>query len=325
MNRLLAIVGPTATGKSALAIALARRFGGEVVACDSTAVYRGIDIGTDKVPADAQEGIRHHLVDLVEPTDVFSAAAYAAEAGRVVRDIAARGRLPILAGGTGFYYRALFRGLFPGPARNEALRARLSRLVALRGPERLHRWLAHVDADSARRIQPRDTMRIVRALEVYLVTGEPLTAHFARTTSPVADFDTFTIGLRLSRDELRPRVATRVANQFSAGVVAEVERLLAAGVPQDAHAFSGLVYRQIVEMLLGVRDEPATRELIVRENMRYARRQLVWFRQEPGVRWIDGAGERAETRAAAIDLVSAWLEATPSRLAAGDVEKGRPW
>src|SRR5690606_9797251 len=215
VNRLLAIVGPTATGKSALAIALARRFGGDVVACDSTAVYRGIDIGTDKVPADAQVGIRHHRVDLVEPTVVFSAAAYAAEAGRVVRDIAARGRLPILAGGTGFYYRALFRGLFPGPARNEALRARLSRLVALRGPERLHRWLAHVDADSARRIQPRDTMRIVRALEVYLVTGEPLTAHFARTTSPVADFDTFTIGLRLSRDELRPRVATRVANQFS--------------------------------------------------------------------------------------------------------------
>lgn len=316
MNRLLAIVGPTATGKSALAIALSRRFGGEVVACDSTAVYRGIDIGTDKVPVDAQQGIAHHLVDLVEPTETYSAAAYAADASRAVRAIVDRGHLPVLAGGTGFYYRALLRGLFPGPTRDDRLRARLSRIAELRGPERLHRWLARVDPASGRRIQPRDVMRIVRALEVYLVTGETLTAHFARTASPIADFDTLTIGLRLSREELLPRVATRVTNQFDTGVLAEVEALLASGVPHDAHAFSGLVYRQVVEMLQGARDEAATRDLIIRENMRYARRQLIWFRQEPNVHWIDGAGERDDTQAEAADLVAKWL-ASPPRPRAG--------
>src|SRR3954471_5207675 len=151
---LLAIVGPTATGKSALAIAMAERFGGEVVSCDSTAVYRGFDIGTDKVPPAEQRGVPHHLVDVVDPTEEYSAARYAREAAAVIRDITARGRLPIVAGGTGFYYRALTRGLFEGPSRDEALRRRLERVADRRGPERLHRWLANVDAPSAERIQP---------------------------------------------------------------------------------------------------------------------------------------------------------------------------
>ena len=154
MNRLVAIVGPTATGKSALAIALARQFGGEVLACDSTAVYRGIDIGTDKVPAAQQQGIPHHLVDLVPPDEVYSAARYADEAAAAARAVVARGHLPILAGGTGFYYRALVRGMFPGPARDAQLRARLDRVADRRGPEYLHRWLARIDPPSATRILP---------------------------------------------------------------------------------------------------------------------------------------------------------------------------
>ena len=312
MRRLVAVVGSTATGKSALAIALAREFDGEVVACDSTAVYRGIDIGTDKVAPGDQQGIPHHLVDVAGPTDVYSAARYAADAAAVVREIAARGRVPILAGGTGFYYRALVRGLFPGPARNEALRARLDRVAGRRGVESLHRWLVRVDPASAQRILPRDRKRLVRALEVYLTTGRPLTDHFAATTSPIAEYDVLPLGLRLPREALRPRVARRVDEQFARGVVQEVRALLASGVPPGAHALTGLVYRQVVEMLAGVRGERETRELIVRENMRYARRQLIWFRKEPNVRWLAGAGERAEVQREAAALVSAFLGHVPA-------------
>jgi tRNA dimethylallyltransferase len=284
---LYAIVGPTATGKSAMAIALAERLGGEVVACDSTAVYRGIDIGTDKVPLGEQRGIPHHLIDMVDATETYSAARYAADASAAIRDIHARGKAPILAGGTGFYYRALVRGLFPGPARDEALRERLDRIATRRGVESLHRWLQRVDADAAARIMPRDQKRLVRALEVYLVTGKPLTAHFAETASPLADFRIRTFGLNVARDVLRARVTARVEQQFARGVVAEVERLIAAGVPESAHAFSGLVYRQIIEMRRGVRSDADTRALIVQENMRYARRQLTWFRHEADVTWLE--------------------------------------
>ncbi len=298
MPVLLAILGPTASGKSALGIAVARRFAGEVVACDSTAVYRGFDIGTDKVPAAEQGGVPHHLVDVVDPEEAYSAARYARDAEVVIRQVTARGRLPVLVGGTGLYYRALTRGLFPGPGRDPTLRARLARVSARRGVDRLHAWLARVDPPSAQRIQPRDEKRIVRALEVYCLTGRPLTEHFARTRPPLADYAVVAVGLRLPPEVTADRVARRVDAQFDRGIVAEVRGLLARDVPETAHPFSGLVYRQVLEMLHGVRDEAATRELIVRENRRYARRQLIWFRKEPNLQWIHGAGERPEAREA---------------------------
>ncbi len=316
MSRLLAIVGPTATGKSALGIALAERFDGEILSCDSTAVYRGIDIGTDKVPVAERHGIPHHLIDLVEPTEVFSAARFAAAAATVAREVRSRGRLPILVGGTGFYYRALVRGLFEGPARDEAVRARLERVADRRGVEALHRWVARVDPESGRRIQPRDRKRLVRALEVYLLTGRPLTSHFSATASPIAGWSVLPIGLSTDRAVLRARVERRVAAQFDRGVVAEVEALVASGVPPTAHAFSGLVYRQIIEMRAGVRDEAATRALIVQENMRYARRQLMWFRAEPGVHWIEGLGESPAVIAEAVRLVEPWLRTGDDRTVA---------
>ena len=301
--RGVAIVGPTATGKSALALAIARRFNGEIVACDSTAVYRRLDIGTDKVPAEQQQGIPHHLVDVVDAAETYSAARYAQDAAEAIRSISARGRLPIIVGGTGFYYRALVRGLFPGPARNDELRARLERVAAKRSVERLHAWLARVDPASAARVQPRDLKRIVRALEVYLLTGTPLTGHFDATASPIADYRLVTIGLNVPREVLWPRVAARVEDQFARGVVKEVESLIASGVPETAHCFSGLVYRQIIEMRRGERDEAATRALIVQENMRYARRQLLWFKKEKDVHWIEGLGERPETQTRAFELL----------------------
>ena len=292
---VLAVLGPTASGKTALGLALAERYGGEVVSCDSTAVYRGFDIGTDKLPADARRGIPHHLIDIADPAEVYTAAQYARDAARAVREIHRRGNLPILIGGTGFYYRALTRGLFPGPGADEELRARLNRVAHRRGVDRLHRMLRRVDPAAAARIQPRDRTRIVRALEVYLATGRPLTEHFSETRSLIADCDVIPIALRLPAALTGERVARRVDEQFDRGVVAEVEGLLARGVPSDGRPFGGLVYRQVMEMRGGVRDEAATRALIAQENRRYARRQLIWFRKEPNLIWFDGPGERPDT------------------------------
>jgi tRNA dimethylallyltransferase len=303
---LLAVLGPTATGKSALGIALAERFDGEIVNCDSTAVYRHFDIGTDKVPVEARRGIPHHLVDHVEPTALYSAAHYARDAAACIRDITARGRLPILVGGTGFYFRALTHGLFEGPGRDEALRARLRAVAGRRGVEFLHRAVARVDPPSATRIMPRDEKRLVRALEVRILTGRPLSWHFAETRPPLPEYRVLALGVRLPSEVIAERVARRVDAQWERGVVQEVERLLDAGVPRTAHPFSGLVYRQILEMLDGVRDEAATRALIVRENRQYARRQLIWFRKEPTLKWLDGAGEWPATIASACRTIESW-------------------
>ena len=294
--RVLAVLGPTASGKSALGLALAQRFDGEILNCDSTAVYRGVDIGTDKVAPADRHGIPHHLIDIADPTEVYTAADYARDAAAVIRGVHARGRLPILVGGTGFYYRALVRGLFPGPGADQTLRDRFDRLAGRYGSERLHRLLAHVDPASGARIMPRDRKRLVRALEVYFATGTPLTAHFAGTRSLIEDCDVTAIALRLPPELTAARVARRVDEQFARGVVDEVRGLLARGVPPHARPFGGLVYRQIVELLRGVRDEAATRALITQENRRYARRQLIWFRKEPTLIWFDGPGESIEVR-----------------------------
>jgi tRNA dimethylallyltransferase len=285
------VLGPTASGKSALSLALAERYRGEVINCDSTAVYRGFDIGTDKLSVEQQRGIPHHLIDIADPTEVYTAAQFARDAERTIREIHGRGRLPILAGGTGFYYRALTRGLFPGPGADEALRARLDKVATRKGPERLHRILQRVDPESAARIMPRDRKRLVRALEVYYTTGRALTTHFGQTRSLIADCEVVAVALKLPSALTAERVARRVDEQFARGIVDEVRGLLARGVPPAARPFGGLVYRQVMEMLRGIRGEAETRQLIVQENRRYARRQLIWFRKEPRLIWFEGPGE----------------------------------
>jgi tRNA dimethylallyltransferase len=309
-TEIVAILGPTATGKSALALAVAERFGGEIINCDSTAVFRGFDIGTDKIALADRRGIPHHLIDIADPTDEYTAAQFARDAARVVREIQARGRLPILAGGTGFYYRALIRGLFPGPGKDAALRRRLESMAERRGVAFLHRMLKRVDAESALRIQPRDLKRLVRALEVYFLTGRPLTAHFADTVSPLGDVAVIAVALRLPAAAISERVMRRVAEQFERGLIDEIRTLLAAGIPETARPFGGLVYRQALEHLHGVRDEAATRALIAQENRRYARRQLIWFRKEPNLVWFDGPGESAATIAAVTSLIDSRLRET---------------
>ena len=282
---VVAVLGATATGKSALALALAERFGGEIVNCDSTAVYRGFDIGTDKVGVPARRGVPHHLIDIADPTDEYTAAHYARDAAAAVRDIHARGRLPILAGGTGFYYRALTRGLFPGPGRDDALRKRLEATASRRGIPFLHRML-----------------------EVFFLTGQPLTDHFARTESPLADVPVMGLAVRLPAAAISERVTRRVDEQFARGLLDEIRALLARGVPETARPFGGLVYRQALEHLHGVRDEWATRALIAQENRRYARRQLIWFRKEPNLVWLDGPGEQSAVIERAARALTALLE-----------------
>jgi tRNA dimethylallyltransferase len=303
----VAILGPTATGKSALALAMAELFGGEIINCDSTAVYRGFDIGTDKIAPAARRGIPHHLIDIVDPTDEYTAAQYARDAAAAIRDVHARGRLPILAGGTGFYYRALTRGLFPGPGKDAALRQRLESIAERRDVTRLHRMLRKVDAASAARIQPRDLKRLVRALEVFFLTGRPLTAHFADTVSPLPDVDVVAVALRMPAEQISERVTRRVDEQFERGLLDEIRTLLARGIPETARPFGGLVYRQALEHLHGVRDEAATRALIAQENRRYARRQLIWFRKEPNLSWFDGPGESEGTVAAVQRLIDTYV------------------
>ncbi len=300
----VAILGPTATGKSALALALARAWRGEIINCDSTAVYRGFDIGTDKVPEAERGGIPHHLIDIADATSEYTAAQYARDGSATIRDIHARGALPFVVGGTGLYYRALTRGLFPGPGKDEALRRRLDAIAGRRGVGFVHRMLGRIDPASARRIEPRDLKRMVRALEVFFLTGLPLTTHFAETRSLIPDVQVLAIGLRIPADQTAARVSRRVDQQFERGLLDEVRSLLAAGVPPTARPFGGLVYRQVLEHMNGVRDEGATRALIARENRRYARRQLIWFRKEPNLVWLDGPGESPATLALASDVLA---------------------
>ena len=299
---LVAVLGPTASGKSALA--LAERFDGEIVNCDSTAVYRGFDIGTDKMGIAERRGIPHHLIDIVDPTDVYTAAHFANDAARVIREIQARGRLPLLVGGSGLYYRALTRGLFPGPGADEALRGRLESIAERKGPGLLRRMLTRVDPPSAARIMPGDRKRMIRALEVFFLTGKPLTEHFADTVSPIAGTRVIGIALRLPAAQTSERVAGRVNQQFARGLLDEMRGLLARGVPEGARPFGGLVYRQALEYLHGARDEAATRELITSENRHYARRQLTWFRKEADLQWFDGPGESVATIAAVTHLLA---------------------
>ena len=235
---VVAVLGPTAAGKSALAIALAHRFGGEIVNCDSTAVYRGFDIGTDKVPLggtarDPASPHRHRRSDRRVHRGALRSRCGSGDS----RDSRRAARCHWSSAGPGFYYRALTRGLFPGPGRDVGLRTRLEAVASRRGTEFLHRMLARRDPDSGRRVQPRDLKRIVRALEVFLLTGRPLTAHFAETSSPIAGMPVVAVAVALPADQISARVTRRVDLQFDGGLLDEIRRLLASGVPETRETF----------------------------------------------------------------------------------------
>jgi tRNA dimethylallyltransferase len=283
--RLIAIVGPTAAGKSELALRLAAAHDAEIVSCDSLQVYRGLDVGSAKPGAEDRRRVPHHLIDVRDPDQPFSAADYARLARASLAEIAARGRVALVVGGTGLYLRALLDGLFAGPSRDEALRSRLAALAERFGDARLHRLLARVDPVASRRIQPRDRLRVVRALEVYRATRLPLSQHHrAGEHAPLAGFAVLTLGLAPPREALRARVERRTDEMLAGGLLVETRGLLERypSVPRPLRAIG---YRQALAVLRGEQTLAAARRDMVAATMRAAKRQLTWFRHQSRARW----------------------------------------
>jgi tRNA dimethylallyltransferase len=285
---LIAIVGPTASGKSRLALRLARAHRGEIVSCDSLQVYRGLDIGSAKATLEERREVRHHLIDVVDPGELFSAAEYARLARAAVADVTGRGRLPIVAGGTGLYLKALLEGLFDGPARDEARRRRLEGLAERFGDERVHRLLRRLDPEAAARIGPRDRVRIVRALEVYWATGRPITAHQRDGAEPLSGYRVFLLGLAPDRDALRRVVERRTREMLERGLVDEVRGLLDRGFGPELRPLQAIGYREAVAVIRGEMTLEEAGRAIVTATMRFAKRQMTWFRHQADVTWFTG-------------------------------------
>ena len=279
-------------GKSAAAIDLASRFGGEIISGDSMQVYRGFDIGTDKPTTEMRRRVPHHLLDIAGPSDQFTAADFVREAVAALKLIGQRGRLPFVVGGTGLYLKALLGGLFPGPGRNEELRRTLEREASGQGLAGLYRRLEEADPVYARLIGPRDKMRIIRALEVFQLTGKPISEHFRKTRSEVADFQVIKIGLKSERKELYRMIEERVDRMFAGGLVEEVRGLLAAGISPESPPFRALGYKLILSYFQGETSLGEAVRLTKQDTRHYAKRQVSWFRKMPGVAWHP-AGDHA--------------------------------
>lgn len=287
---LIAIVGPTASGKSHLGLELASIVAGEIVNCDSMQMVRGLDVGTAKPSREERERVPHHLFDIVEPEAYYSAGAYMEDARRVCREIAARGCTPVVVGGTGLYLRALLQGVFGGPGKSEDFRRRLNRISRSRGSQSLYRILARRDPETAAKVGGSDLTRIIRGLEVLYLTGRPISA-LKKEAVALTDFQVVKIGLVPERERLYGRIDDRAERMFQTGLVEETKRLLDSGCPVDAKAFEALGYRHAIKVLRGELTPGEAIELTQRDTRRYAKRQLTWFRREKGMHWIRSMGD----------------------------------
>jgi tRNA dimethylallyltransferase len=284
-------------------VRLARQFGGEVLACDSTQIYRGFDLGTAKPTPAERGGIAHHLIDLADPTELITAGGYRLLALERLADLGRRGRLPIFTAGTGLYLRALLEGLADAPQRSEELRARLAS-AERRGRGHLHRMLRRLDPASASRISPNDTQKLIRALEVCVMTRKPLTEVHRAGRQPLAGYRPLKIGLRPPREALHDRIAQRVKNMLRQGWLQEVAVLLDSGMPPSAKPFEFIGYRELAAHIRGEYSLEQAEQAIIQATRQYAKRQATWFRREPEVTWFAGFGDDAPVADSAAALLT---------------------
>ncbi len=304
---LLAIVGPTASGKSALGVFLAKEFAGEVVACDSTQLYRGFDVGTAKPTHAERATVPHHLLDVLDPAEESTAGGYRERALKVLDDLRARSRLPIFTVGTGLYLRALLDGLADLPLRSEELRERLRASAAEHGPGHLHAVLARLDARAARQISSADEQKLIRAIEICLLAKKPITEIHREGRTPLRGWRVLKIGLQPEREALHQRIRNRTDAMLRAGWLDEVSHLISSGLAENAKPFNFIGYRELRSHLRGEITLDAARAIIQQGTRQYAKRQLTWFRREQNVHWVAGFGEDSAIQAAVRDWLAAQL------------------
>jgi tRNA dimethylallyltransferase len=298
--------GPTGSGKSDLALFIAEKFNGEIVNCDSLQVYRHFDIGTAKLPMAERRGIPHHLIDILDPDQLCTAGEYARLARMTIAEISARGRLPILAGGTGFYLRALLEGLFEGPVRDQPLRDRLAAREARR-PGSLHRLLKRFDSTAAEKIHANDVPKVTRALEICLLTRQPVSRLFQQGRDALTGYRTLKLGLLPDREVLNPKLDERCAWMFEHGLVEEVRCILALGYSAACKPFESHGYKQAMQLIRG---ELSARDAVFyaqRNTRHYAKRQITWFRRERELQWLKGFGDEPQIREGALASVANFL------------------
>jgi len=301
-NLLIAVLGPTASGKSSLAIGLALRLDGEIINCDAMQLVSRMDIGTAKPDKSERDLVPHHLFDRIEPDEFYSAGRYMTDSRRLIREIVARGRVPIVVGGTGLYLRALLEGVFEGPGRSDTIRKRLRKIGDRRGPEYLHCLLRRRDPETAERVPAADQIRVMRSLEVYYLSGTPI-SRWKPQRQPLSGFHPVKLGIRLSREVLYARINRRVARMFHGGLLDEVRRLTRDGYGPDTKGFEAIGYRSALACLRGQIGLEEAIEETARDTRRYAKRQMTWFRREPDVHWIQHPGEDPEALQEALRIV----------------------
>ncbi len=306
---LVAIVGPTASGKSILGVWLAQKLGGEVVACDSTQLYRGFDIGTAKPAVEERQGVPHHLIDVLEATEEATAGEYRERAMGVLSDLHARARMPIFTVGTGLYLRVLLEGLAEVPLRSEPLRNRLRKRASGKTPGHLHRVLKRLDPETAKKIAPADEQKLLRAVEVCLLTKKPLSEVYQGGRKPLEGWRAIKIGLQPKREKLYEQVHARTDAMLQRGWVEEVRGLMESGLPPNAKPFDFIGYKELRAVLQKEMELEEARAAIQQATRRYAKRQLTWFRREQGVHWLTGFGGDPKVQEQAQALVREQLQA----------------